>query len=48
MPTFSTTTVNDRTTAAILMMGSMQKYFSYTCCIECGIPSVTLLDERKD
>jgi hypothetical protein len=48
MPAFSTTTVCDRTTAAVLMMGSMQKYFSYKCSIMCGIPSVTLLGERED
>ena len=48
MPAFSTTTVCDRTTAAVLMMGSMQKYFSYLCSICCGIPSVTLLGERED
>ncbi|KAH7094535.1 hypothetical protein FB567DRAFT_510416 [Paraphoma chrysanthemicola] len=48
MPTFSTTTVDDRTTAAVLMMGSLQAYFSYTCMLMCGIPSVTLLGERAD
>jgi hypothetical protein len=48
MPTFSTTTVDDRTTAAVLMMGSLQEYFSYTCDVMCGIPSVTLLGERAD
>jgi hypothetical protein len=48
MPTFSTTTVDDRTTAAVLMMGSLQAYFSYTSCLMCGIPSVTLLGQRED
>lgn len=48
MPSFSTTTVDDRTTAAVLMMGTMQAYFSYKCCLQCGIPSVTLLGERED
>jgi hypothetical protein len=48
MPAFSTTTVTDRTTAAVLMMGSMQAYFSYKMSIMCGIPSVTLLGERED
>lgn len=48
MPSFSTTTDTDRVVAAILMMGSMQKYFSFKCEQECGIPSVTLLGERKD
>ena len=48
MPSFSTTTVDDRTTAAVLMMGTMQAYFSYKCYLMCGIPSVTLLGERED
>lgn len=48
MPTFSTTTVSDRTIAAILMMGSMQHYFEYISEITCGIPSVTLLGKRED
>ncbi|BCR84702.1 DUF4419 domain-containing protein [Aspergillus chevalieri] len=48
MPEFSTTTANDKVVAAIQMMGTMQKYFSYTVCLLCGIPSVTLLGERDD
>lgn len=48
MPNFTTTTETDTITAAILMMGSMQKYFSYTMCLTCGIPSVTLLGEKED
>jgi hypothetical protein len=48
MPAFSTTTVDDRTTAAVLMMGSLQAYFKYTSMLTCGIPSVTLLGERAD
>ncbi|OAL53061.1 hypothetical protein IQ07DRAFT_350920 [Pyrenochaeta sp. DS3sAY3a] len=48
MPSFSTTTSCDRTVAAILMMGSMQKYFSYRMTMCCGIPSVTLLGTRED
>lgn len=48
MPTFSTTTVDDRTTASVLMMGSLQAYFSYTMRCMCGIPSVTLLGTRED
>ncbi|KAL1793392.1 hypothetical protein ACET3X_008374 [Alternaria dauci] len=48
MPAFSTTTVSDRTTAAVLMMGSMKAYFKYKCCLMCGIPTVTLLGERAD
>lgn len=48
MPTFSTTTVDDRSTAAVLMMGSLQAYFAYTSMCMCGIPSVTLLGTRED
>jgi hypothetical protein len=48
MPAFSTSTVDDRTTAAVLMMGSLQAYFSYTSMQFCGIPSVTLLGQRED
>ncbi|KAF3036067.1 hypothetical protein E8E12_005987 [Didymella heteroderae] len=48
MPDFTTTTDSDRSVAAVLMMGAMQKYFSYGMCLMCGIPSVTLLGERED
>jgi hypothetical protein len=48
MPSFTTTTSTDTITAAVIMMGTMQKYFSYKMCIMCGIPSVTLLGEKAD
>jgi hypothetical protein len=48
MPTFTTTTTTDTITAAVIMMGTMQNYFSYKMCIMCGIPSVTLLGEKSD
>ncbi|MCJ1240910.1 hypothetical protein MMC14_008914 [Varicellaria rhodocarpa] len=48
MPDFSTTTENDRIVASIIMMGAMQKYFSYGFSLLCGIPSVTLLGIRAD
>ncbi|KAI1412124.1 hypothetical protein F5Y13DRAFT_47664 [Hypoxylon sp. FL1857] len=48
MPDFTTTTHTDTVTAAVLMMGTMQKYFSYTMALTCGIPSVTLLGEKED
>jgi hypothetical protein len=48
MPDFTTTTDSDRAVAAVLMMGAMQKYFSYGMGLMCGIPSVTLLGERED
>lgn len=48
MPTFSTTTDTDKVVASVLIMGSMQKYFSYKHQLGCGIPSVTLLGECAD
>ncbi|CAN9193068.1 unnamed protein product [Alternaria alternata] len=48
MPSFTTTTRIDTETAAIIMMGAMQKYFSYRMGLTCGIPSVTLLGEKAD
>jgi xanthine/CO dehydrogenase XdhC/CoxF family maturation factor len=48
MPSFSTTTNTDTVTAAIIMMGSMQKYFRYLMGLICGIPSVTLLGGKAD
>ncbi|KAI0532159.1 hypothetical protein GGR58DRAFT_491123 [Xylaria digitata] len=48
MPNFTTTDYKDMVTAAVLMMGSMQKYFSYRMSLMCGIPSVTLLGDRED
>ncbi|QKX60434.1 uncharacterized protein TRUGW13939_07579 [Talaromyces rugulosus] len=48
MPDFSSTTKSDSVVAAALMMGTLQKYFSYGFHLLCGIPSVTLLGERQD
>ena len=48
MPAFSTTTKHDTAIASILMMGSMQKYFSYGIEFLCGLPSITLLGEKAD
>ncbi|KAL8822842.1 MAG: hypothetical protein Q9191_006429 [Dirinaria sp. TL-2023a] len=48
MPDFSTTTHSDRVVASILMMGTLQKYFTYKMTLCCGIPSVTLLGEKAD
>ncbi|CEJ86814.1 hypothetical protein VHEMI04215 [[Torrubiella] hemipterigena] len=48
MPSFTTTTDEDRSVAAVLFMGAMQKYFSYRFSLRCGIPSVTLLGELSD
>jgi hypothetical protein len=49
MPDFSTTTLNDKTVGAIVMMSTLKAYFEYTfeqC--ECGIPRVTLEGSKKD
>jgi hypothetical protein len=48
MPDFTTTTPTDRMTAAIIMIGTLQKYFAYFLDITCGIPSVTLLGSKAD
>ena len=48
IPKFTTTTDNDVTVASIVMMGTLQQYFSYGIQCTCGIPSVTLLGEKAD
>ena len=48
MPDFTTTNDNDRVVASIIMMGTMQEYYSFTCGIICGFPSVTLMGEKSD
>ena len=48
MPTFTTTTKQDEVVASVIMMGAMQKYFSYKFTLCCGLPSVTLLGEQSD
>lgn len=48
IPNFSTTTRTDRIVASVTLMSTLQAYFSYTCCILCGIPKVTLLGTRDD
>lgn len=48
MPDFTTTTNTDLVTAAVLFMGSMQKYFSFRFTLMCGLPSATLAGERAD
>lgn len=48
MPAFTTTSKKDEVVASILMMGSLQKYFTYKFRYRCGIPSVTLLGEKSD
>jgi hypothetical protein len=48
MPTFTTTAESDRVVAATLMMGALQKYFTFKNGFLCGIPKVTLLGKRED
>ncbi|KAG6361716.1 hypothetical protein INS49_009944 [Diaporthe citri] len=48
LPAFSTTTDSDRVVGSILFMGAMQKYFSYSMTVFCGLPSVTLLGCVED
>ncbi|KAJ7474121.1 hypothetical protein FB451DRAFT_1351505 [Mycena latifolia] len=49
LPTFTTTTANDTTVAAMLMMATLKAYFEYVFCgIECGIPRVTLEGKKSD
>ncbi|KAI8164729.1 Vegetative incompatibility protein HET-E-1 [Colletotrichum sp. SAR 10_70] len=48
MPSFTTTSDNDRVVASILFMGAMQNYFSYEAQLRCGLPSVTLQGDVAD
>ena len=48
MPNFSTTTDDDESVASIVMMGTLQSYFSYGLRGGCGFPSVTLQGEKSD
>ena len=43
MPEFSTASDSNQVVAGILMMGALQKYFSFKMLLKCGIPSVTSL-----
>jgi hypothetical protein len=48
LPKFTTTTLHDQTTAAIVFLGAMKQYFGYGVSVGCSFPSVTLLGERSD
>ncbi|KAK4062541.1 uncharacterized protein Triagg1_9911 [Trichoderma aggressivum f. europaeum] len=48
LPNFSTTTTEDVTTTAIIMMATVKSYFECIGRGGCGFPSVTLLGERAD
>ena len=45
---FSTTTGDDRVVTSVLMKGTLQKCFSYTFSIVCGLSSVTLVGTEED
>jgi hypothetical protein len=48
LPNFSTSTSNDVSVAAMVMMATTKAYFEYIILLGCGFPSVTLLGERED
>ncbi|KAL7908032.1 hypothetical protein GGI35DRAFT_453182 [Trichoderma velutinum] len=48
LPDFSTTTDNDISVAAMVMMATTKSYFEYILLCGCGFPSVTLVGERDD
>ncbi|KAF8177376.1 hypothetical protein K438DRAFT_1726871 [Mycena galopus ATCC 62051] len=48
-PAFTTTTENDRTVSAVLLLATVKQYFDYTVrLLGCGIPRVTLEGEKSD
>ncbi|KAJ6452909.1 hypothetical protein C8R45DRAFT_1039827 [Mycena sanguinolenta] len=48
-PDFTTTTQNDRTVSAVILMATLKQYFDYTVILcGCGIPRVTLAGEKSD
>ncbi|KAH8101707.1 hypothetical protein BXZ70DRAFT_931611 [Cristinia sonorae] len=48
LPNFSTTTDNDTTVCAIMMMATLQKFYTYSASMWCGIPFVTLEGKKSD
>ncbi|KAJ6527170.1 hypothetical protein B0H19DRAFT_1335249 [Mycena capillaripes] len=48
VPQLTTTTANDRTVSAVLIMATLKAYFSYGFSLGCGIPQVTLEGEKTD
>ncbi|KAL7893871.1 hypothetical protein HDV63DRAFT_384606 [Trichoderma sp. SZMC 28014] len=48
LPNFTTSTSNDVSVTAMVMMATTKAYFEYTILAGCGFPSVTLLGERQD
>lgn len=48
LPDFTTTQDEDRAVASVVFMGTLRKYFTYAWGTRCGIPTATLLGERRD
>lgn len=49
LPNFTTTTINDKLTAGVAMMSTLQNYFDYEFWgIICGIPEATILGTVED
>jgi len=48
LPSFTTTTNDDRIAAAVTIMSTLKEYFDYKCTLSCGIPNVTLLGTVED
>jgi len=48
IPDFSTTTDTDRIVGSVILMGAMEKYFSYGASCRCGIPHNTLEGTKHD
>lgn len=47
-PDLATTTATDKVVCSIVMMSTLQHYFSYTAYLLCRIPSVTPNGEKAD
>ncbi|VUC27354.1 unnamed protein product [Clonostachys rosea] len=48
LPRFSTSTMQDKTVAAMTLMATMKSYFEYKVTLGCGFPSVTLEGTKED
>ncbi|KAJ6450114.1 hypothetical protein C8R45DRAFT_1044160 [Mycena sanguinolenta] len=49
LPAFTTTTFNDTTTSAVIMMATLKEFFAYQfSMIACGLPRVTIEGEKSD
>ena len=45
---FSTTKPDQLISSQIMLMSSLQKYFNYECCTECGIPGIEMKGNWQD